>query len=365
MASQQYNNKRRILWIDVAKFIAIGGVLVDHTKNIVYSNPDFQHLSFYSVALFIFIMGVTQYQSLDRHYHKQESVRHFIWKRVLQIYIPYVVASLIYFIVAYKTFNLESFIQKLIYFKMSGPFYYVCLYIQLLLILPFLYIVIHKNKGKKSYLFELLILVIIMLFSAWANVDTNILNLWGGGGKLFGGSFLVVMYLGMLTGKYYDKITISKKLTIPVTLFLLIIVSILCYVVILDNHIIDSFLPILGTSRNPPGLTFILFSVSIAFLVFSSEQTVHYYGHRCSQMVFSAAALIGKHTLYIFLYHRLFIDYILPLVDVHITLSSSIFVRIGLYCVLIVGPIFIEIIIKKVKQYLIISLDSKRDSNRA
>lgn len=52
---------KKIKWIDVAKFFAIFGVLVDHTVNILYFNLKTQYKSFYAVSLFIIISGMLSY----------------------------------------------------------------------------------------------------------------------------------------------------------------------------------------------------------------------------------------------------------------------------------------------------------------
>lgn len=54
---------QRSYWIDAAKLVAILGVLVDHTQNVLYSNHRIADCSYYSVGLFIFLMGVTGYGS--------------------------------------------------------------------------------------------------------------------------------------------------------------------------------------------------------------------------------------------------------------------------------------------------------------
>ena len=58
---------QRADWIDAAKLVAILGVLVDHTQNVLYSNHRIADCSYYSVGLFIFLMGVTGYGSYSRY----------------------------------------------------------------------------------------------------------------------------------------------------------------------------------------------------------------------------------------------------------------------------------------------------------
>ena len=43
--------QEKILWIDCAKLIAIFAVIVDHTRNILYTNAEIQTISFFSVTV--------------------------------------------------------------------------------------------------------------------------------------------------------------------------------------------------------------------------------------------------------------------------------------------------------------------------
>lgn len=61
--------KKQIEWINGAKFVAILAVLVDHTYGILYNNPDIAKATYFSVALFVLLSGMTSYLS-DMRYMK-------------------------------------------------------------------------------------------------------------------------------------------------------------------------------------------------------------------------------------------------------------------------------------------------------
>ncbi len=46
--------KKSVVWIDCAKFLAILAVLIDHGKGILYEGETIQYISFFSVSVFFF-----------------------------------------------------------------------------------------------------------------------------------------------------------------------------------------------------------------------------------------------------------------------------------------------------------------------
>ena len=104
-----------------------------------------------------------------------------------------------YTVVQDRYFNFELFINRVILFNASSPLYYVALYIQLIFINVFLYTIIKKcNQCRYSYLYKMIIFI-LLLFGASLSINySNILSIYGGGGKLFGGTYVVLSYLGMI-----------------------------------------------------------------------------------------------------------------------------------------------------------------------
>lgn len=96
-------------------------------------------------------------------------------------------------------------------FGISGPFYYVLLYIQLVLICPFLYKLFEYADTKKTaWNWEFFFMLLVLVVSGLTTNYTNILSVYGGGGKLFGGTYLFLFYIGMWFGKYYHKIQMKR-----------------------------------------------------------------------------------------------------------------------------------------------------------
>ena len=203
--------KKQIQWINIAKFFAIVAVLVDHTNGILYSNQNVAYGSYFSVTLFIFLSGITIYGSSERNRDKKASL--VLWNRVKKIFLPYAIAVFVYMIVMNTgKFIFTDYVTYLIHFNISGPHYFVLLYIQLLCVVPILFRLLewaNERKGKGIFFFILLILIVVL--SIWTTNSTDILGIYGGGGKLFGGTYLIVFFLGMIYGMMMKNIQKSWK----------------------------------------------------------------------------------------------------------------------------------------------------------
>lgn len=291
--------KSEIKWIDCAKAVAILAVLVDHTYGTLYTNSKIQTFSFFSVSLFILLSGMTLYLSYQRNSEKK------VINRIYKILIPYIIATFIYQLVICQFFDFSVFLDSFIHFKIAGPFYFVFLYIQLLLISRVLFFII-----KKASIFqEVLLFVVIIVVSYYTSNYTNILDIYGGGGKLFGGTYLILFYLGMIFSKYNIFKTISKKNSI----ILLVIFGGLFLswyrFICADNYKFDSTIGYV-VGINPPNISLMLLALFMLFSVFSLFTLLE--NTKYLKVIVHIFSRIGKCSLYIFLYHGLFLEYLLP-----------------------------------------------------
>ena len=146
---RKMNSNREIEWINFAKFIAIVAVLFNHSYGVLYFNERICTLSYFSVSLFILISGILSYKSIIKH---QLSWFKTFWRSIKKIIIAYLVSTLIYYVWINKFFDLSQYTQLILNFNISGPFYYVALYIQLMLISKPLFNIIDKiPMTKKRY----------------------------------------------------------------------------------------------------------------------------------------------------------------------------------------------------------------------
>lgn len=341
----------RSKWVDAVKGLAILAVMVDHVEGRLYTNSNFAYLSYFSVCAFIIVMGITTYWSFDK---KNDSLIIKVKSKCIGILEPYLSATLIYCVTIYKTFDLEVYVHHLLYFNASPPFYYVSLYIQLVLITPIVYRTIsHVNQANNKKIEYIGIIVVLVI--AWLTTSyTNILSIYGGGGKLFGGTYLVLLYVGMLLGKYcnnmYSYVNSRRYFCIYIVL-LLVWMRLLS----IDRFKIDQYLPY-GSGINPPSISLCIYAILIVMVVFLLEKTcinqvnTRFLWGGVEKYLYSKFVYLGRHTLYIFLYHKWFIDYVL--IKLEKCMINIWIKRFSYFILMIFESILIEKLLKKVHRYI-------------
>ena len=329
----------RDVWIDFAKFVAIIAVMVDHSWNILYDELFIRNLSYFSVSLFIILMGVTSYKSCERG-------KYLVSKKLLGIIKPYLVASFIYDVVIYETFNFERYVSSLIRFNGSRPFYFVLLYIQLVFVCPVYYGWFQcSTKKRYPFLMEFAALIVVIIISRWTTSYTNILSILGGGGKLLGGTYLILLYIGMWFAKYYERKQFSKKQSIAFLAVSFFFTSICAWILAVGEFPFDKYLP-LGSSLNPPGISLIFYAVFVSLLCYFLGTVINFYVNSVLAKLYIRVSSIGRHTFYIFLYHLLFLNYIFPFFKKNGISIHPRFLKRALYFPLIIaGCIAIEYVL--------------------
>lgn len=173
----------QITWINCAKLVAILAVLTDHTNGILYKNQDIAFASYFSVSLFIVLSGMTSYFSASK---RNNSVGKGLVKGCKKIVTAYCIAVAVYMIAMQHGFDLYQYLYYLVHFNISGPHYFVLLYIQLMAANGFLYNLLEKCPcSVKGYFGEGVMMAGIMMFASWTTNYTNILEVYGGGGEAF------------------------------------------------------------------------------------------------------------------------------------------------------------------------------------
>ena len=331
-------------WINVAKFAAIMAVITDHTLNILYTNKNIAMASYFSVSLFLLLSGYTM--SISAEKHADDKVLMQLKKSFINIFVPYCIATFAYTVTAYQGFSFAVYLNKLIYFNASAPLYYVLLYMQILLAFPIIYGIKKKaDNSQYSNFFKILIMFMLLIFSSWSNNHTDILGVYGGGGVLFGGSYLILLYMGILIKDWtisFDKINN----------FIGFIFFTVCTIgwwrfECFNRFSIDSKLPF-GAGFNPPSIS----SITMAFLVYMMVFYFTKIFEECKDTVrmISIMSFLGKNTLYIFLYHRFILDFILqPYVP---PIKNIWIMRIFYFACMIFGSIIIKLIINKIENVI-------------
>ena len=186
------NHGYHVNWINVAKTCAMGGVLIEHVNGIFYSDQKIYRSTWYCVALFVFLTGYGIMESWERNQ------KIFVKKRLLKISAAYLIATIFYILLKDGFLDFGELIYYLLHFNASGPFYYVWVYMQLIMISPILVcVILWVNKGKSNFARHILVLLSIMCICFYTSNYTKISDIPCGGGYFLGGPWLFLWYLGM------------------------------------------------------------------------------------------------------------------------------------------------------------------------
>ena len=326
--------KKDITWINIAKFIAILAVLTDHSEMILYDNPSIAIATYFSVTVFVFVSGMMTYGSIKRHDLPYMS---FLKRSLMKVIPGYLAVVFIYMLVmSGGHFDFKTYLDSVISFNVSAHFYYISVYIQLMLISVPLVRLMDRAGGVYTGVNELLIGLLILSFSIWSTNCTNIFYIYGGGGKLLGGTYLTVFYLGMLAykhGWFKERGSIVYAVVSAVS----------CVGAFFwwrfecrDHYALDVRLH-LGDGVNPPGVSTLVMAMLILALCYGLTNLLE--DHKVTSKLVHILSRAGRHTFYIFLYHRIVLDRLLvPYVRI-----SGIWIRRAVFMtMMIVIPIAVE-----------------------
>lgn len=338
---------RQIEWINCAKFLAVFAVLMDHTHGVLYTNQHIALASYYSVSLFILISGYLSFSSNLRH---DRPYGQSIIQSCKRITLAYLLATFVYTIATYKYFDFKMYLDTIIHFNASEPFYYVLLYIQLMIANKAVYkFVIFSKRYRKmcEILYDFFLGIIIFIIASLTTRYTNIFGVYGGGGKLLGGTYLLLFYVGMVLNKHKVFSSVSK----PVTILIFIIASAAYWEwwrLICNGYqsVIDSKFP-LGKGINPPSITFSVLALFMMFFCFGFFNLCSW--NHFMNYIPKAVGWLGQHTLYIFLYHRLWLDFILVR---FITIDNIQIKRVVYYTVMIFASVGLEYLVSISKHFI-------------
>ncbi len=281
--------KERLLWIDLAKFVAIVAVIIGHLFGIIYTNQGITGYVAYSVTLFIILAGYNSAFHLINFQISSKFNWLYLWSRLKKILIPYFIATLIYHLYSSGYyFELPKFLEHLLLFNSRPPFYYIFIYIQLLVIAYF----IIKIISNKKLFFQLIILFLIYQISVLFTTRTNTLNLYGGGSRLLGGTYFFAFSIGVFL---FDRLNLIKGKF----LFILGIITLLLFVYFQNEKMYAS------TFSNPPNNALIFYSLIILLFIYVIG---NYLAKSPLVIFFKPLAFLGRYSLYIYLYHILAIE---------------------------------------------------------
>ena len=342
----------RIRWIDCAKTIAIMAVLVDHTNGILYTNQDIATASYFAVSLFVILSRMTSISVL-----RAERTFSYQLRKILKMFAEYAIANGVVLIWYNKCFDLKIWISHVLNFSLQGPYYFLLFFFQLVLVAPFLnYWCKYCDNRERKWLWHIGTLVVLGYLSSVFIRYTYVLPVHGGGQFLFGGTYLLLYYIGILFAQINLFHMGAKKRVI------LLVVS-ACTWVFWWRMMVSNKLPFdewlssyWGAGFNPPSVKFIVFALITLFMLYALFSLLEEYGRKIGEVITNGLAFIGKNTLYIFMYHLVCMNIVCILFP---QIYNNIWVlRSVVFGSMLLLPVFVCWCVKKtgriVKQYLVL-----------
>lgn len=150
-------SKKRVIYYDILNILACIAVVFLHCNSAVhyFSNTRLwkeslviEVLGYFAVPMFIMISGATLLRYRERYTTKQ----YFI-KRAEKVLIPWVLWSVIVYIVKNKNLNIINFAESFIYEKIEAIYWFFPLIIYLYCLIPVLSILTEKKEYRKTMWF--------------------------------------------------------------------------------------------------------------------------------------------------------------------------------------------------------------------
>lgn len=295
--------KKRVYWIDIAKSVAILGVVLQHARGWAYSTDVIYRSLIFAVGLFVMLGGYNITNSYIRN--KKAGVA----KRLLGMILPYIFATLIYCIYSGEITDIKAVLMHLIHFDAMAPLYYVAVYSQLVIITPALLFILNKCNEGTAALKALkycgawaLILLVCYLTANFTGVPGIII----GGGNLFAGPWLMFWFAGMcmamlLTARYKaDFSERGKKIATAVFAISMVLLLLWHYFIALKG--MGDGMPALFNSDQVPLTWAHAAEVLLIFAWFYSSSALF------DDKRMSVLGFLGRHSLYIFMFHVLFLE---------------------------------------------------------
>lgn len=192
---------------------------------------------------------------------------------------------------------------------------------------------------KIGYLFSILIVFGVAVASI---KYTFILNVHGGGKYLFGGSYLIIFFWGMLFGSFDIKFSSIKYEIINSIISVIAVGG--WYKFLLSNQFqIDAYFP-LGDGFNPPSISLIVYGIFFVWVFYSLFSLAQECKVKAMREFMQILNWLGKYSLYIFLYHRLILNYFLVKINVENNVIKAVIYLFVMVFVPIAGKILFEYI---------------------
>lgn len=145
---------KRVIYYDILNILACIAVLFLHCNGAVHNFSNtrlwkeclvIEVICYFAVPIFIMISGATLLKYRERYTTKQ----YFI-KRIKKVVIPWIIWSLIVYIINNKNLNILNFTNKFLYEKIEPVYWFFSLIIYLYCLIPVLSILTEKKEYRKT-----------------------------------------------------------------------------------------------------------------------------------------------------------------------------------------------------------------------
>ncbi len=333
---------KRSVWLDLAKMVAIFAVMLDHVRGALYSNPRISTISFFCVSLFMITMGCASSWSL------RKGGGWNLRDKCLRMVGPYLMATFVYCLLQ-GCFDLELYLTHVVRFNADGTFYYVLIYLQFLFIVPILAL-FTRCSGWRAVGLEITGLLTVLGIAWFTTNHSNVLRIFGGGGKLLGGTFIIPLYLGVLLGKY----TMNRRLRLlPACVVSLVfcVLAVVWWRFVVSQPVrlrFDTHFPF-ASLLNPPNVSLIIYACLVAGATFGLGNLLDQASCERSSRFARGVTWLGKHTLYLFLYHRFYLYMLRKVPCIH-AMGHTLTKWVIYFSVMILGALLFELIMKLLKR---------------
>lgn len=277
-------------WIDFLKGIAMLAVLTDHA-HFIHGNILLASHCVFSIPMFFLVSGFTMSTSLG---NAKTVDSKYVMRRLLRILVPYAIGTICYQIfIDHYVFDLKRSITYLLNFNADDVMYFVLVYIQFVIIAPFVYRIVNRHR---SIIYDLFILLVFYLVSILCYERTIMVSVLAGR-YLFGATFLTTFCMGFILYKWHPRV--EGKLSLNLALLVLSI-AIISAMQLNDHSWIRSGLV------SPPNKFTLAYFFAVFSLLYSLRNIIVRFNVPAYLMSLTyPIRLIGVMSLYIFIYHKL------------------------------------------------------------
>lgn len=290
---EKNSQPHRVEWIDCARGIAIMAVVLDHTlyRHLpnFWTSMVFRQL-FFSVPWFFFLFGITSVLSIEKHQLKGISSIFTYYRRRIHLVGIYVLASVIMTVLKFSPVSLVDIKNNILLFQADEVYYFFFILFQYLLIFPFLYIVLRIKKP----IIIILTLVVSVIIAKVTNTYVAVPYIIPPYRSLLGGWFFLSFVFGIFYALYEKRINTF-----------VFVVS--CFVVIAGEYML-----VFKIDPSIPSLRYTLSYIVSVPLLLAVKPLFQWTRHSVPLKI---AALLGRNSLSIFLFHNFIVSRFYPMVS--------------------------------------------------